>query len=153
MVTLKMRCVNHNYHSFPHTATQENKQKLFEGGLHENKIIQCPNFISAENLTVWVCSSEGRVIVSVFCPASDHLKIYKPTSDYHNTTDDGSCKSMEVFINGTTGPPEEGSQQIQQSGRRASRVKSHVIRVKSHKTRRQTLGQGFKTNRKSLTGQ
>ena len=138
---------------FPHTATQEIKQKLFEGGLRENKIIQCLNFVSAESLTVWVCSSEGRVIVSVFCPASDHLKIYKPTCDYRNTTDDGSCKCMKVFINGTTGPPEEGSQQNQQSGRRASRVKSHVIRVKTPQNSARTLGQGFKTNRKLLTGQ
>ena len=109
-----MRCVNNNYHSFPHTATQEIKQKLFEGELDEHEVMRYVTFVPAEGLTVQVCDIEGRVAVSVFCPDSDHLKIYKLTCDYRNTTENGSCKCMEVFINGTTGP----SQNQQRRARR-----------------------------------
>ena len=78
-------------------------------------------FVPAEGLTVKVCYIEGRVAVSVFCPTSNHVEVYKLTCDYRNTTEDGSCKCMEVFINGTTGLPGEGSPQNQKSHRRARR--------------------------------
>ena len=77
-------------------------------------------FVPAEGLTVQVCYIEGRVAVSVFCPDSDHVEVYKLTCDYRNTTEDGSCKCMEVFINGTTGSPGEGPQK-QKSHRRVRR--------------------------------
>ena len=118
-----MRCVNNDYPSFPHTATQEIKQKLFEGELDEHEVMRYVTFVPVDGLTVRVCSSEGRVIVSVFCPAlgaSDHFKYIKPTCVPDNTTEDGSCKCMEFFINGITGPPGEGPQK-QHSRRRARR--------------------------------
>ena len=122
-----MRCVNNNYHSFPHTATQEIKQKLFEGELDEHEVMRYVTFVPAEGLTVQVCDIEGRVAVSVFCPDSDHLKIYKLTCDYRNTTENGSCKCMEVFINGTTSPPGEGP--MKQHSRRRARRETNTTEV------------------------
>ena len=80
-------------------------------------------FVPAEGLTVQVCDIEGRVAVSVFCQASgdsDHFQFYKPICIPDNTTNNGSCRCMEFFINGTTGPPGEGPQK-QHSHRRARR--------------------------------
>ena len=75
-------------------------------------------FVPAEGLTVQVCYIEGRVAVSVFCPTSNHVEVYKLTCDYRNTTEDGSCKCMEVFINGTTRP----SQNQQRRARRETNI-------------------------------
>ena len=121
-----MKCVNNNYHFFPHTATQEIKQKLFEGELDEKEVMRYVTFVPAEGLTVRVCDIEGRVAVSVFRPASgdsDHDKIYKSTCDYRNTTDDGSCKCMEFFINGTTEPSQK---QQRRARRETTTIEIHI---------------------------
>ena len=81
-------------------------------------------FVPANGLTIRVCFSEGQVIITVFClePGDpDNVITFPPLCKYRNTTKDGNCKCMEVFVNGTAGHPEEDSPQKQQSRRRARR--------------------------------
>ena len=55
-------------------------------------------------LTIRVCSSEGRVTISVFCYVpenSGNVISFRPTCDYRNTTEDGNCQCVEVYIPGS----------------------------------------------------
>ncbi|CAI8054244.1 Collagen alpha-6(VI) chain [Geodia barretti] len=76
----------------------------FDGDLDLHEIMRYTRLVPDNGLTIRVCSSEGRVTISVFryVPEdSGNVISFQPTCDYRNTTKDGNCKRVEVYIPGS----------------------------------------------------
>ena len=93
---------------FFHTATKDISSKTFahfDGDLDLHEIMRYTRLVPDNGLTIRVCSSEGRVTISVFryVPLPKDLGnviSFRPTCDYRNTTEDGNCQCVEVYIPG-----------------------------------------------------
>ena len=59
--------------------------------------------VPTNGLTIRVYFSEGRVTLSVFCSVPDDVTRFQPTCDYRNSTEDGRCRCLEVYISGSSG--------------------------------------------------
>ncbi|CAI8042444.1 Collagen alpha-6(VI) chain [Geodia barretti] len=89
-------------------ATKDISSKTFahfDGDLDLHEIMRYTRLVPDNGLTIRVCSSEGRVTMSVFCyvPLPKDLGnviSFRPTCDYRNTTEDGNCQCVEVYIPG-----------------------------------------------------
>ena len=77
--------------------------------LHE--IMRYTRLVPANGLTIRVCSSEGRVTLSVFSYVPEHsgdVISFKLTCDHRNSTEDGSCRCLEVYIPGSSSSSPQG---------------------------------------------
>ena len=84
-------------------------------------------FVPANGLTIGVCSSEGRVTMSVFryVPEdSGKVMSFQPTCDYRNTTEDGNCQCVEVYI----------PRSVSSSSHNDSRLKRETVTTEVHIT-------------------
>ena len=74
------------------------------GILNKREIVRLVTNVPDNGLTIRVCSSEGRVSISVFCPSvpEDSDVSITPTAVLHNTTYNYTSKCSEVYISGPT---------------------------------------------------
>ena len=73
------------------------------GILNKREIVRLVTNVPDNGLTIRVCSSEGRVSISVFCPVPEDSDIsITPMPDLRNTTENYTSKCSEVYISGPT---------------------------------------------------
>jgi hypothetical protein len=107
--------------------------KHFEGDLDLHKIMRYTRLVPDNGLTIRVCSSEGRVTISVFCYVPENsgdILTFKPICDHRNDTKETSCLCLGVYIPGSIVSSED--QQQEEHSRR--RLKRETVTTEVHIT-------------------
>ena len=92
-----MLLVSHN------VATIKISVGEMNGILNEHEIARLVINVPDNGLTIRVCSSEGRVSISVFCPVPEDSDVsIPPTAVLQNTTYNYTSKCSEVYVSGPT---------------------------------------------------